>query len=257
MKLHNPTLRVLRILELVESENGEGKNLSEISKILDIPKGTLSPILKTLAETNYIHFNNDAGCYSIGFRAFELGLSYGSSMDILSMIQERMKEIIINVREICQLGILSGLDVFYLLKENPDNAISIRSNVGSKLPAYATGIGKALLSGKTEQELFNLYNNYKYYPFTKNTITNTTQLIDEVSQVKKTGIAHENEESNDEICCLAVPLSIDGEVKASISVTIPKFRFTKDKQQAITHELLQQKKIIEDICRIQQYHFDF
>ena len=52
MEYHNPTLRVLRILELIDANSG-GLSLSEISNLLDLPKGTISPILKTLAATNY------------------------------------------------------------------------------------------------------------------------------------------------------------------------------------------------------------
>ena len=52
MEYHNPTLRVLRILELIDANSG-GLSLSEIANLLDLPKGTISPILKTLAATNY------------------------------------------------------------------------------------------------------------------------------------------------------------------------------------------------------------
>ena len=53
MEYHNPTLRVLRILELIDANSG-GLSLSEIANLLDLPKGTISPILKTLAATNYV-----------------------------------------------------------------------------------------------------------------------------------------------------------------------------------------------------------
>ncbi len=52
MEYHNPTLRVLRILELIDANSG-GLSLSEIANLLDLPKGTISPILKTLAATNF------------------------------------------------------------------------------------------------------------------------------------------------------------------------------------------------------------
>ena len=42
MEYHNPTLRVLRILELIDANSG-GLSLSEIANLLDLPKGTISP----------------------------------------------------------------------------------------------------------------------------------------------------------------------------------------------------------------------
>ncbi|MGL4801819.1 MAG: helix-turn-helix domain-containing protein, partial [Cetobacterium sp.] len=40
--IHNPTLRVLNVLEILSIHN-HGLSLTEISNILHIPKGTLSP----------------------------------------------------------------------------------------------------------------------------------------------------------------------------------------------------------------------
>ena len=51
MEYHNPTLRVLRILELIDANSG-GLSLSEIANLLDLPKSTISSILKPLGTTS-------------------------------------------------------------------------------------------------------------------------------------------------------------------------------------------------------------
>lgn len=67
-KLHNPTLRVVKILELVNNYE-DGISLVDISKQLSIPKSTLSPILKTLEITNFLE-KNDKGCFLASFKLF-------------------------------------------------------------------------------------------------------------------------------------------------------------------------------------------
>ena len=57
MEYHNPTLRVIRILEQIDA-NPAGTSLTELSGNLDLPKGTISPILKTLAATGYVLWKN-------------------------------------------------------------------------------------------------------------------------------------------------------------------------------------------------------
>ena len=114
MEYHNPTLRVLRILELIDANSG-GLSLSEIANLLDLPKGTISPILKTLAATNYVV--TDGSLYKIGPHTFELGLSYASGQNALSIIRSEMRSIVSQVDEVCQMGVLVGQDVHYLLKE--------------------------------------------------------------------------------------------------------------------------------------------
>ena len=113
MEYHNPTLRVLRILELIDANSG-GLSLTEIANLLDLPKGTISPILKTLAATNYVV--TDGSLYKIGPHTFELGLSYASGQNALSIIRSEMRSIVSQVDEVCQMGVLVGQDVHYLLK---------------------------------------------------------------------------------------------------------------------------------------------
>lgn len=167
MEYHNPTLRVLRILELIDANSG-GLSLSEIANLLDLPKGTISPILKTLAATNYVM--TDGSLYKIGPHTFELGLSYASGQNALSIIRSEMHSIVSQVDEVCQMGVLVGQDVHYLLKEEGHAIISIISDVGHHLPAHVTGLGKALLSGLTDDEVRQLYAGYRFFPYMPNSI---------------------------------------------------------------------------------------
>lgn len=248
MEYHNPTLRVLRILELIDANSG-GLSLSEISNLLELPKGTISPILKTLAAANYIL--PEGSLYRIGPRSFELGLSYASGRNALSIIRSEMRSIVSQVDEVCQMGVLTGRDVHYLLKEEGHAMISIISDVGRNLPAHVTGLGKVLLSSMTDEEVRQLYQGYRFFPYTPHSIMDVDALIADIQKVRSAGIAYEIEESTAEICCAAVPLAEDGVVKAAISVTLPKFRYTDEKKQQITRLLLQKRQLIEESCRIQ------
>ena len=113
MEYHNPTLRVLRILELIDANSG-GLSLTEIANLLDLPKGTISPILKTLAATNYVV--TDGSLYKIGPHTFELGLSYASGQNALSIIRSEMRSIVSQVDEVCQMGVLVGEEVVSRVK---------------------------------------------------------------------------------------------------------------------------------------------
>lgn len=257
MESHKPTLRVLQILKLVDDHTKNGIALSEISEQLNIPKGTISPILRTLLDEGYISLDGQNKHYTIGHNSFELGLSYGSENDLISMIQGKMRQIVGNVDEICQFGVLSDLNVLYLLKESPNNVISIISNVGDKIPAHVSGLGKALLSGKSDEQLKEYYLNYKFERFTKNSITSTEDLLAQINAVRETGLSYDIEESKEDVCCVAVPLVINDHIRAALSVTTPKFRYTDDAKSEIIAQLQEKKKIIEDICRVQNYKLGY
>jgi IclR family KDG regulon transcriptional repressor len=253
MEYHNPTLRVIRILEQIDA-NPAGTSLTELSGNLDLPKGTISPILKTLAATGYILWKNSR--YTIGPRAFELGLGFAGENDAISLIRRQMRDIVAEVGELCQMGVLSNLDVLYILKETPNTPISVISEVGRKVPAHVTGLGKALLSGKADGELRALYADYPLTAYTKNSITDLDVLLRQIREARRTGVAYECEESKADVECVAVPLVLDGAVKAAISVTVPKFRYDAEKRRQIAEVLLQKKKLIETVSCVQNYHLE-
>ena len=72
----------------------------------------------------------DGSLYKIGPHTFELGLSYASGQNALSIIRSEMRSIVSQVDEVSQMGVLVGQDVHYLLKEEGHAIISIISDVG-------------------------------------------------------------------------------------------------------------------------------
>ena len=166
---HNPTLRVLNILETLAS-NPEGLTLTQIAEVINSPKSTILPIIHTMANKKFIFFNEKTYTYTIGINSFCVGSSYTSNTNALQFIKSEMEYVVKKTDEICQMGILEGGDVLYVAKVDSTNPIRILSSVGKKLPAYCTALGKAMLFNFSKEELNNFYpNGLKAY--TKNTIT--------------------------------------------------------------------------------------
>lgn len=240
---HNPTLRVLNILETLSIHNN-GLSLTEISNILHIPKGTISPILHTLLNNKFIFYNENNSKYSIGIMSYCVGTSYSKNLTALDFIKSEMKYIVNETNEICQLGILVNNQVLYIAKFDCENPIRIISSVGKKFPAYCTALGKALLSNKSLEDLKAIYPT-ELKAFTKNTITDLTLLETQLKEIKKTSIASEFEEINEQTACIAVPLTYENKILASISISFPIFRVSHEKLELIKLTLLNSKERIE------------
>lgn len=252
--LHNPTLRVLGILHLIDV-SPEGITMAAISEQLSLPKGTISPILKTLVATGFVIL--EAGLYHIGFRSFELGLTYGNESDLLEIIRGQMKELVAEVGEICQFGMLSGVNVLYVLRENSDNPISIVSQVGKQLPGYVTALGKAMYSGRTDEWIEESFRDYEFEKHTENTITSYEEFLEQIQRIRQDGVAYDREELMYGIFCTAVPLRFDGETKCALSITAPVYRMNDKKKKQIKDALLEKKQLIEEISRVQGLHLNF
>ncbi|OAA88373.1 IclR family transcriptional regulator [Clostridium ljungdahlii] len=244
---HKPTERVLNILNLL-SVKPKGLTLTEISEAIDVPKSTLYPIIQTMLERNFLSLEKNSLKYSIGISAFCIGASYSRNKNMLDFIQKIMKNIVSNINETCQMGILDGNNVLYILKEDPIKDIDIRliSYVGKRIPAYCTALGKALLSEYSIEEIKTLYSD-GLKPITKNTITDFSVLEEELKKIRETHFATEVEEVTEFLRCYAVPLISKGKTSAAISISIPTFRATEEKNKLAIELLLKAKEQIDAV----------
>jgi DNA-binding IclR family transcriptional regulator len=247
-KLHNPTLRVINILELLD-EHPEGLTLTELSEKTDIPKSTISPIIYTLQNKNYIIVDKSSNKYKLDIKSFTLGKSYLLNLNSIDVIKKEMEDIVKICNETCQLGVLIDFDVLYLAKVDPNQPIKLVSSVGKKLPAYATALGKALLSDYSDSEIINYYKKHNLEPITKNTITDINELLKQINEVRKGKVAYDYAEINEDIGCRAVPLRKDGKIVAAISVSFPLYRATKDRIELIEKTLLEKQTVIEQLIK--------
>lgn len=244
---HKPTERVLNILNLL-SVKPKGLTLTEISEAIDVPKSTLYPIIQTMLERNFLSLEKSSLKYSIGISTFCIGASYSRNKNMLDFIQKIMKNIVSNINETCQMGILDGYNVLYILKEDPIKDIDIRliSYVGKRIPAYCTALGKALLSEYNIEEIKTLYPD-GLKPITKNTITDFSVLEEELKKIRETHVATEVEEVTEFLRCYAVPLTSKGKTTAAISISIPTFRATEEKNKLAIELLLKAKEQIDAV----------
>lgn len=98
--MHNPTKRVLDIMLYISEYEGLG--LSDISEGTQIPKSTISPILKTLVEMKFLHCD-PSGRFYIGKNAFKVGSVFLRSFSATDVIRQYMAQIVNECNEICHL----------------------------------------------------------------------------------------------------------------------------------------------------------
>ena len=242
---HRSTVRVLSIL-LALSNTPDGLTLAELSQQLAAPKSSLFPIVHTMADQNFASYNEVTQKYSIGLNAYLTGIAYMETHNIFERLQEEMKSIVNQCSEVCQLGILDHSDVLYLAKVDSPEPIRLSSSIGKRLPAYCTSLGKSLLCECTKEELEVLFHN-PLIPFTPNTVKSVDELYKQLLVVRTTSIAIERGETHPDISCISTPLFHNGKPAASISVSIPTFRFTPEKQAQIEQILISAKPRFEKL----------
>lgn len=232
--MHQPTFRVLQVLEQIARKD-TSQRLTDISRELGIPKSTLLPILQTLCQQKYLA-QDDLGRYSAGVSLFSLGTSFSGSFPVLEYARQQLDSLVEKLGETCFFGTLDGGHVLYLEKVESPQPLRMLTSVGRHLPAYATGIGKALLCDHSPQQLQALYPQ-ELTALTEHTVTDLSQLSDQLRQMRQAGYTWECEESTPHVRCFAVPIRKHGAIVAAISVTIPLFRYNEEDRPKIIHAI--------------------
>ena len=233
---HRSLARALDILELC-SLNGSGYTLTQLSQQLGIAKGSISPLLHTLRDRGYLTLDDQDHHYRIGRMAFRIGNTYLDEASALREIYRLMHDIVSVCHETCHLGSLKNGDVYYLKKvETPLRSRTVTVE-GRSLPAYATGVGKALLAD---------------YPLTEHTITDFRLLADQLAEIRASGFAYECEESTRGIRCIGVPLRKSGKVVAALSVAFPLERYSDAAAASARQALDEARRQIERmLCSVE------
>jgi len=227
--------RALSVLELLVSSETP-LTFGEIGAKLDYPRSSLFGLLNTLLDRHWIELDEQTRKYRLGVRTFEAGNAYLRSIDLVEIARPRMERVRDVLDEIVQFSVLDGRHNVYLCKVEGGQNLRLASEVGRRLPAHATALGKMLLAGLSEEQFDRLDWPAALQRFTPSTITTTIELKNELARARELGYTIDNEEHTIGVRCFAKPiLNHSGQTIAALSVSFPTVRFTEERgQQALT-----------------------
>jgi DNA-binding IclR family transcriptional regulator len=144
----NPAASLTRGLDILRSFTAEDTTLGnqELIERTGLPKATVSRLTATLVSLGYLHYDTQLGRYSIGPATVSLGYSALSSSAVVHMAQPLMQDLADRTGVATALGTRDGLEMVYLANCRSQSPVSLRLNVGSRLPLWRTAMGLAYLA---------------------------------------------------------------------------------------------------------------
>jgi DNA-binding IclR family transcriptional regulator len=213
--------RVLDIIETLAAAP-DGLGFSELAARRRVPKSSLHGLLAVLTGRGYVAHDPRRQTYALGIRVWEAGQAYLRHRDLAREATPVMEEIVGAINETVQLAILDGIENVYLAKVDCTHPVRLQSEVGKRLHAHATGLGKAVLAHLPEDQLQSLLADRELPSFTTNTISEMPALRDELAAIRAEGYAVDDQEYTPGLRCVAVPIwDIDDRVTAALSASIP------------------------------------
>ncbi|KYH32241.1 IclR family transcriptional regulator [Neomoorella mulderi] len=213
--------KALMILDLLAA-NQRDMSLAEIARAMDLPKSTLHGLLATMRDFGYLEQSPFDGRYRLGVHLFEIGNIVANNWDVRKVAGPYIQKLVDELGETVHLVILDKGEVLYIDKRESHQSLRIVSQVGMRLPAHCTGVGKVLLAYLHPSEVKRIIATKGLPRYTRHTITDPRRLEAELEKIRAAGYAVDNEEIMDSLRCVAAPIrDHNGKVCAAISVAGP------------------------------------
>jgi IclR family transcriptional regulator, KDG regulon repressor len=213
--------RALAILDTLAEARGE-LALHEIAERLALAKSTAHGLISTLRDFGYVEQNVFTAKYKLGLRLFEVGSVVALGWDVRSVAAPYIQRLVEEMRETVHLVILDKYEVLYIDKRETSESLRIASQVGMRLPAHCTGVGKVLMAHLTPEERREIIAVKGLPRYTRNTLTDADALEAELCRVREQGYSIDNQEIMDSLRCVAAPIrDQSGNVISAISLSGP------------------------------------
>ncbi len=133
-------------------------SVTELSRKVNLPKSTTYRLLKTLSQGEFTEYSTNTGKFHIGTALYTLGSLYLSTTDVLKAANPVIQTINELTGEAVNIAILEGQYITIIQKVEAKHDLRWNTHIGYSVPAYASAIGKALLSELTDEEIDALFN---------------------------------------------------------------------------------------------------
>ncbi|QLG61162.1 IclR family transcriptional regulator [Halorarum salinum] len=220
----HPVQTLERALEIVETiQELDGAGITEVAERVDIGKSAVHNHLNTLADEGYIDKVDEQ--YYIGLSFLSLGSHARKRMSIYDTAKEEIDKLANETGELVNLLVEKNGKGIYLYQSKGENAVELDTYEGKRVHLHCTGLGKAILAFRPEEEVEAILDRHGLPDVSANTITDRDELLDDLEAVQEQHYAIDDEERLNGLRCIAAPVTDENDRSvASISVSCPVHR---------------------------------
>lgn len=229
--------KAFSILETLTG-NDQPLSMAELARETGMTKPTAHRIISVLAELGFVERDHGKRGYVEGSRLIQFALDTLKATAPRNLRHSALRALSDETGETCNFGILAGAEVIYLDRVEAQNALGLRFEPGSVVPAHCSAIGKLMLSLEPPEKREALLKAMPLTRHTANTITSVPALLEELDRTAADTLGIDNEESIQGVVCVAVPvMAADGGVVGGVAVSAPEARMSLKEAIALAPQL--------------------
>ena len=215
--------RVSALLEAITT-HPEPSSLKFLSAETRLHPSTAFRILNALACHGLVE-RTQAGRYALGVKLLHFGSHVHGKVDLLREAKPIMQSLCAEIGESVNLTVRESDEVVYVERVIPNRMMRVEQVIGSRAPLHVTAVGKLFLAESGEKACREYARRTGLPRYTANTFTQVTKLWAQIANTHKQGFALDNEEAEQGVSCIGVPVrDAHGVMMAGLSISAPRER---------------------------------
>lgn len=225
----------------VEMSAQGGVKPSQVAEKLGIDRSSAYRLLYTLMMKGYLQQDPSSHQFLPNpSKFFALSSEVAGPMNWPIVANGFLRVLRDRTGETANLGILEGGEIVYIGQQAAHEALTVRVQLGTRRPLHCSALGKAILAHLPEIEIDHLIGNQELPAYTPQTITSPQKLKDHLKTVRELGYAVDDEETFQEVRCIAAPIyDHRRQVVASMGISGPYSRIKKDRLHLLAHTVIE------------------
>jgi IclR family acetate operon transcriptional repressor len=220
--------RALDLLEALAAADGE-TSITSLAAKTGLHVSTVHRLLATLLRRGYVRQNPETSRYYAGTKLATLAEGRSHFGEMRHRARPILRAITESTRETANLVVLDDTAAVYIDTVPSPQVVRLFTAIGNRVPLHATGAGKCLLAALPTAKRESLLDRVDLRQYTPHTITEPAALRRALDETRERGFAIDDEEYDDGVRCVALPVGGMNDAVAAISVSAPASRLSRQR----------------------------
>lgn len=211
-----------RALLLIETlaEDDEGYRLTDLAIRTGLSPSTIHRLLTTLEKRRFVQFDREDSTWHVGAQSFAVGATFARRRNFVTQAMPFLRKLRDETRETANLAAVDEGAMVVLTRLESREIMRSVTKIGGRVPMVASGLGKALLSTYSEEDVFAIIRREGMPRLTSKSIVRAGELCKSLHDIRERGYSVDDEEAQIGLRCVSAVVYDDrSEPLAAISVS--------------------------------------
>lgn len=203
--------------------------LSQLAQKANIDISTAQRFAHTLHQLGYLNKHPQNRQYELSIKALDLAYHFIGSSKLVDRAMPILQHLSKQTEETVNLTVLDGHEIVFVTRFLSRHLLNTDVIIGSRLPAFCTAPGRAILSRLPREKVSEILKNSDLRSFTRDTTTDPERIMAMIAEARAAGFATAYEEIYHADASIAAPITRpNGDVIGAVSVAVTLARYKRE-----------------------------